>query len=47
MSGFNKTTIMPSAEQALPGRNQAIAVPEKHFVNGNSMSPPYPDGYES
>ncbi len=35
---------LPTAEQALPGRAQAIAVPERHFVNGNTMVGPFPDG---
>ena len=33
---------MPTKEQALPGRTQAMTVPATHFVNGNSLSPPYP-----
>ena len=33
---------MPAKEQALPGRTQAMSVPVTHFVNGNSLSPPYP-----
>ena len=35
---------LPTAEQALPGRAQAIPVPERHFVNGNTMVGPFPDG---
>jgi len=33
---------MPSAQEALPGRAQAMPVPARHFVNGNPMAPPYP-----
>jgi peptide-methionine (S)-S-oxide reductase len=33
---------MPSAQEALPGRAQAMPVPARHFVNGNPMTPPYP-----
>lgn len=29
-------------EQALPGRENSIALPEKHFVNKNSLAEPYP-----
>ena len=32
--------------QALPGRDEPIPVPDRHFVNGHSMVPPYPDGME-
>lgn len=28
---------MPSADEALPGRDEAIEVPEAHFVNGNPL----------
>jgi peptide-methionine (S)-S-oxide reductase len=42
-----KKTRMPSAEEALPGRPQrAFDVPETHFVNGNRLEPPYPEGLE-
>jgi len=35
---------MPSAGQALPGRDTPMPVAERHFVNGNPMQPPFPDG---
>ena len=31
---------VPSAEQALPGRETPISVPEAHFVNGNPLQGP-------
>jgi peptide-methionine (S)-S-oxide reductase len=37
---------MPSAADALPGRATAMPVPEKHVVNGNRLTPPFPDGLE-
>jgi len=37
---FNKT-IMPSKEEALPGRDQEIQISKKHFVNGNPIKPPF------
>lgn len=37
---------MPSASDALPGRKQAISVPDKHYVNGNPLKPPFPPGLE-
>ena len=42
---FNRDKIsMPSPESALPGRALAMPVAERHFVNGASLVPPYPDG---
>ena len=37
---------IPTAEEALPGRDMPLPVPNKHFVNGNSLEPPFPDGME-
>src|SRR5688572_19848700 len=37
---------MVGPESALPGRSTPIQVPERHFVNGNSIVPPYPDSSE-
>ena len=39
-----KKTEMPSAEQALPGRETPLPAPERHFVNGNQIKPPFPEG---
>ncbi len=44
---FGKQLTLPTPETALPGRSQAMPVPAKHFVNGNPMKPPYPDGMET
>ena len=33
--------IMPSPETALPGREAPMPVPDKHFVNGNVLKPPF------
>ena len=42
---FNRDKMsMPSPESALPGRALAMPVAERHFVNGASLVPPYPDG---
>ncbi len=43
---FGKPIQMPAPEQALPGREEAMSVPETHFVNGHRMLPPYPEGME-
>jgi len=37
-----KSLDMPTAESALPGRATAMRVPEKHFVNGHPLRPPFP-----
>jgi peptide-methionine (S)-S-oxide reductase len=36
---------MPRPDQVLPGRAEPIVQPRAHFVNGRSLTPPYPDGY--
>ena len=38
---------MPSPEEALPGRGEPMPVAPHHFVNGHSIVPPFPDGYET
>jgi peptide-methionine (S)-S-oxide reductase len=35
---------LPRPDDALPGREAAIPVPETHFVNGNRITPPFPAG---
>lgn len=37
---------LPTAEQALPGRDTPMPVPETHFVNGNPLQPPFPAGLQ-
>jgi peptide-methionine (S)-S-oxide reductase len=44
--GFGKKLSLPTPEQALPGRAERMAVPSRHYVNGNPLQPPYPDGME-
>lgn len=46
MFGFRKHMVLPRPEEALPGREQAMAVPARHFVNGHPLLPPFPDGTE-
>jgi peptide-methionine (S)-S-oxide reductase len=47
MFGFMKKLdkLLP-ADSTLPGRQAKIHVPEKHFVNGNRIVPPFPEGME-
>ena len=40
---FFSKAKMPSAKDALPGRADAMPVPEKHFVNGNRLKGPFPE----
>ncbi len=44
--GLGKKLALPTEAEALPGRGATMPVPEKHFVNGNPLQPPYPDGLE-
>ena len=45
MGMFSTTKLrVPSPDEALPGRSEAMPVPELHFVNGARLQPPYPDG---
>lgn len=38
---------MVAEADALPGRaDQAMSIPEEHFVNGNPLAGPWPDGFE-
>ncbi len=38
-------TLLP-ADRTIPGRGEPMPVPEKHFVNGNRIVPPFPEGME-
>lgn len=42
-----RKTELPSPEDALPGRPDALEVPSAHFVSGNTMKPPFPDEMET
>jgi peptide-methionine (S)-S-oxide reductase len=37
---------MPTPNEILPGRTEALPVPERHAVNGAALRPPYPAGTE-
>ncbi len=43
---FGKSVKMPSPSTALPGRSNRMPVPAQHFVNGNRLEAPFPDGLE-
>ncbi len=42
-----RKTTMPDAENALPGRDREMTVPDKHFVKGTPLKPPFPDDIET
>ncbi len=44
---FSKKTAMVTPQEALPGRSTSMPVTEKHFVNGNSLKAPFPEGAET
>ena len=46
MLWFKKAADLPSPEDALPGREEEVDVPEKHFVNGRTMKPPFQKGFQ-
>jgi len=37
---------LPRPDDALPGRQERMPVPETHFVNGHRLTPPFPAGLE-
>jgi peptide-methionine (S)-S-oxide reductase len=42
----HKKTVMPNPHEALPGREEAMPVPDWHFVNQNPLRPPFPEGMQ-
>ena len=47
MAFGHRLLTIPDPADALPGRDQAVVVPEAHYVNGRSIVPPFPDGVET
>lgn len=47
MFGAGKKTTMPEPHETLPGREQKMPVPERHYVNANRLQPPFPEGLET
>lgn len=41
---FKKSLTIPSKAEALPGRSTPIPTAQRHFVNGNPLKGPYPEG---
>ena len=46
MALFQKKLEIPSPGEALPGRAETMPVAAQHFVNGNPIAPPFPEGLE-
>ena len=46
LSILNRKQRMPDASQALRGRAEPIATGTLHFVNGNPLLGPYPEGFQ-
>jgi peptide-methionine (S)-S-oxide reductase len=46
MFGYAKPATLPTPDQALPGRSEAIPVGNRHFVKGNPIQAPFPAGLE-
>jgi peptide-methionine (S)-S-oxide reductase len=43
---LRKKLAIPSAAEALPGRATSIPTAERHFVNGNPLKGPFPQGLQ-
>ncbi len=46
MSFLFRKPSMPRESELLPGRPDPIVHPAPHAINGRSLTPPYPDGFE-
>lgn len=46
MDAWLKKTQMPGPDEALPGRAEKMLVPERHYVSGHPLLPPYPESME-
>ena len=44
---FGKTSSLPTADEALPGRSASMPVPSTHHVNGHPLVGPWPQGFET
>ncbi len=45
--GFGKKLTLPTPDQALTGRATPLSIGNHHFVNGNPLQPPFPEGMET
>jgi peptide-methionine (S)-S-oxide reductase len=47
MNWRSKSLSIPTADEALPGRTATIPIPPQHYVNGNPLVGPWPEGMET
>jgi len=45
--GTGKKREMVPRDYALPGRDEPLPTPDSHWVNGNPIKPPFPEGIET
>ena len=43
----SKKLHLPTADEALPGRDTPLPLPDAHYVNGRALTPPYPEGTQT
>jgi peptide-methionine (S)-S-oxide reductase len=43
---FKRKGALPGPGEALPGRAESMPVPDRHFVHGRPLTPPFPAGLE-
>ena len=46
-ANLEQKMTLPTVESALPGREQAMEISGRHFVNGNRIVAPFPDGLQT
>lgn len=46
-ANLEQKMTLPSANAALPGREQAMQISGRHFVNGNTIVAPFPKGLQT
>lgn len=44
--GLSEKLQLPTIDQALPGRSETMPVPDRHYVNGAPLQPPFPANME-
>ncbi len=44
---MSKGMTVPTGDQCLPGRSQAVPVPRAHYVNGHQLVGPFPEGLDT
>ena len=43
---LHNKAILPDRKDALPGRQQEMSVPEKHYINAHTLQAPFPDNMQ-